>query len=612
MAKLKTIDAIRTSTQAVKKYVDNKKQDKLIYIEEVCQSHHIDINGESGDFMGGYARLTNTLNLKPNVNYTIKVKYSELVMPSSLNLLNKPNFLLDSAEEVTFELFEDKKYALYNLKTEVITDPDSGIDYTILGISYLDNDPLRLALSICDKMKINENDIPAYSEDTAVILLHSYYENIEYIEIVSSETETIKHEVSNSFLETHKFITEEERSRWNNKQDYVSDAYFIKTLPYVDKIVDRSTISGNANVDFIRTLKDGLYVATQDYLYFFDESQYVDNVDLFHGINEVRFTIAKNDIVRCIKSDYDETIEYCLIENLNTGISCMFDVDAGIVALRSTNETYLGDVKKIYEYECIEQGVTYTKAEHVTGTMNGGTSYREYQIDEDFVIEKDKIYHVRFVGSDGQVQEFVEKAYYDTELYGNPVYSVYANSISVRTYKSTNGSNIIKVKVYNSLDIPDMDSITINEVTYLSTEFLKENRFVTLKEKEAINNMSITQDEFDSIASDLFGFEKKVFVFEEYQSFDFPNKEPKDVNRIYCKIYYTDGSMEEKDMEYNKWGEGEKEYSFDLVVSPSWGTCGVYIDYQEYKQAWSIYMECGGVEYIWPDEIAKIEVIIEL
>ena len=127
--------------------------------------------------------------------------------------------------------------------------------------------------------------------------------------------------------------------------------------------------------------------------------------------------------------------------------------------------------------------------------------------------------------------------------------------------------------------------------------------------KEAI---AITQSEFDSIVSDLFGFKKEMFVFEEYQSFDFPGEEPKDAKRIYCNIYYTDGTMEEKDMEYNKWGEGEREYSYDLVVSPSWGTCGVYIDYQEYKQTWSIYMDCGGVIYIWPEEITKIEVIIEL
>ena len=609
MTKLRTIDAIRTSTQAIKRYVDEKKQDSLTYIEEVYQSHHIDINGEPGDvFENGYARITNTLNLIPGIDYIIKVKYSELVMPSSLNLSDKPNLLLDPAGEATFEWFEDKKYILYHLKAEEVSD-ESGDYYTILSISYLNDDPLELQLVIYDKTNIDENDMPIYSENTAVIMLYPYF-NIEYIEIISSETETIEHKINDDFLKAHRFITEEERSRWNSKQDGVSDAYFIKTLPYISEVDDRSLV--NDNVDFVRALDDGLYVATQEYLYFSTESNHVDKVDLFHGLDEVYFTIAKHDIIRCVKDSYGETLEYCLVENLNTGVYCMFDVDAGIVALGSINETYLGNIKEIYEYECVEQGVTYTKAEHVTGTMNGGTSYREYQIDEDFVIERDKKYHVRFVGSDGQVQEFIEKAYYDTELYGNPVYAVYANSISVRTYKSSDGSNIIKVKVYNSLGIPDMDSITINEIAYFSTEFLKENRFVTLEEKEKINNMTMTQAEFDSIVSDLFGFKKEMFVFEEYQSFDFPSEEPKDAKRIYCNIYYTDGTMEEKDMIYNKWGEGEKEYSFDLDVSPNWGTIGVYIDYQEYKQKWSIYMECGAIERIWPEEITKIEVIIEL
>lgn len=462
----------------------DKKQDKLAYIEEVHQSHHIDINGEPGNvFENEYARITNALNLIPDINYTIKVKYNELIMPSSLNLSDKPNLLLDPAGEATFEWFEDKKYILYNLKAEVVSD-ESGEDYTILSISYLDGDPLELQLVIYDKTNIDENDAPIYSENTAVIMLYPYF-NIEYIEIISSETETIEHKINNDFLKTHRFITEEERSRWNNKQDNVSDAYFIKTLPYISEADDRSLVDDE--VDFVRALDDGLYIATQEYLYFSTESNRVDKVDLFHGLDEVYFTIAKHDIIRCVKDSYGETLEYCLVENLNTGVYCMFDVDAGIVALGSINETYLGDVKKIYEYECVEQGVTYTKAEHVTGTMIGGTSYREYQIDEDFVIEKDKKYHVRFVGSNGQVQEFIEEAYYDRELYGNPVYGVYANSIFVHTYKSSDGSNVIKVKVYNSLGIPDMDSITINEIAYLSSEFFDEYRFVTKEEKQEWN-----------------------------------------------------------------------------------------------------------------------------
>lgn len=485
--------------EVVQKELD-KKQDKLTYKENTAKSHKIEINGREGDTILGESAcyILDSIGLVPDRYYTIKMKLYDLSASlPSLTSKEEPAKLYDipmsiDANEASFEIDYENDLFIYRLPVILVSKDVTGFDDDILALSTTSGEDfpgLSIDFNIYDNLIVDEDGMPVYSESKSLFMLNyeSFSSLIEYIEIIPevSSEDIVEVEVNNEFLETHRFITEEERKKWNEKQDIVSDAYFIKTLPYISEVDDRSLV--NDEVDFVRALDDGLYVATQEYLYFSTESNRVDKVDLFHGLDEVYFTIAKHDIIRCVKDSYGETLEYCLVENLNTGVYCMFDVDAGIVALGSINETYLGDVKKIYEYECVEQGVTYTKAEHVTGTMIGGTSYREYQIDEDFVIEKDKKYHVRFVGSDGQVQEFIEKAYYDRELYGNPVYGVYANSIFVHTYKSSDGSNVIKVKVYNSLGIPDMDSITINEIAYLSSEFFDEYRFVTKEEKQEWN-----------------------------------------------------------------------------------------------------------------------------
>ena len=146
----------------------------------------------------------------------------------------------------------------------------------------------------------------------------------------------------------------------------------------------------------------------------------------------------------------------------------------------------------------------------------------------------------------------------------------------------------------------------------VNDEFLETHRFVTLEEKEAINNMTMTQAEFDSIVSDLFGFEKKVFTFTDCStSYIYSFGEPKDAYNISCKVYYIDGSIENKqvvqmgDLESN-------EYSYYMSISSDNGGISANIGNVNENRDWQIYIDYGGVDDNFPSNIVKVEVIIEL
>lgn len=607
----------------------DKKQDKLTYKESTAKSHKIEINGRPGDVLieeTSPCYITDSIGLVSDRYYTVKMKLYNIPVPESLTPEEEPAKLYDIPmninvdDEVSFEADFENNILIYKLPAYSIPKEITGFDVDVLTLSsaLVESSGLSIDFEIYDKLIVDEYNIPFYLEDKSMLKLnYEYFSSlIEYVEIIPevSNEDMVEVEVNNEFLETHRFITEEERKKWNEKQDAISDAFYLRKIPRMDNS-DRSARVIRDRVDLIRNMTDGLYVATYD-IYFYDASTHVD-ITLEDGIKEEDFSIYENDIIHFVH--IGSTSHFCGIVNYSSGKACILDIDAGIVLIRSATGAYLGDIEELFQYKCLEESVTYTK-EQVYSTIIGGTSYKEYQFNVDFLLEEDKKYHIYYESLDGKTYEYEDVGQDDGEISGKTVIKLYDNDFNVIVYtheSATEGHpSVLKVKVYNSSGLNDFGKITICKVEHLSSEFFDKYRFITQEEKQkyetAYNHSQITQDEFDSIVSDLFGFEKEIFVFEEYKSFDFPDGEPKDAKRIYCKIHYTDGTTEEKDMIYNKWGEGEKEYSYDLVVSPNWGTIGAYIDYIQDKQAWSIYMDYGSPEARWPEEITKVEVIVEL
>jgi hypothetical protein len=499
----------------------DKKQDKLTYKENTAKSHKIEINGREGDVLIGESSpcyISESIGLVADRYYTVKMKLYNIPVPESLTPEEESAKLYDIPmniivnDEASFEADFENNILIYKLPAYSIPKETTGFDVDVLALTsaLVESSGLSIDFDIYDNLIIDENGTPSYSEDKSMLTLnYEYFSSlIEYVEIIPevSSEDMVEVEVNNEFLETHRFITEEERKKWNEKQDAISDAFYLRKIPRIDNS-DRSARVIRDRVDLIRNMTDGLYVATYD-IYFYGESTYT-GITLEDGIEDEEFSIYENDMIHFVH--IGSTSRFCGIVNYSSGKACILDIDAGIVSIRSATGAYLGDMEKLFQYKCLEESVIYTK-EQIYSTMIGGTSYKEYQFNVDFLLEEDKKYHIYYESLDGKTYEYEDVGQDDGEISGKTVIKIYDNDfkVIVYTYESaTEGhSSILKVKVYNSSGLNDFGKITICKVEHLSSEFFDKYRFVTKEEKQkyetAYNHSQITQSEFEAIVNEVF------------------------------------------------------------------------------------------------------------
>lgn len=528
MAKLRTIDAIRTSVQSIKKYIDSKLP-RINIKQDVVKAFDVSIDLENPrhpEF------VTDTLGLIPNVEYKIiisvdGVQYHGRFTPElySAGYTGAVNYVEDGVENIFFDGIDDyddylnapRCLGYINLFDKVRFDPDLGEVY--------------------DETKAIINFSVGEYEDGTI-------ETITGVEIIVPDEQNV--------LLTGEVLQQE----LDKKQDKLIYKETKAVKPY------RININGQLGqvmnqcgfVSETLNLVPGSFCTVKIKAYDIPIPQSVDA------------NSEKTKLYNVTKAVVDDTFQ---------DSTCEIDFDKNLIVYRMP-VVLLSSQETGYDIDMIMLET------QLINNMPAGSI--EFSIFDKLTVDET-----------------------DTPIYSED------KSLFLLTYYGF-ASTIEYVEI-----IPDISDTDMVE-TEVNNEFLETHRFITKEEKQkyetVYNNSQISQSEFDSMVFDLFGFKKEKFVFRGYRFFGFPSGfpsgEPKNARRIYCKIYHTDGSVEEKDMIYNEWGEGEKEYSYDLVVSPDLGTVGVYIDYQQEEQMWYIYMDCGSASDKWPEEIAKVEVIIEL
>lgn len=327
-------DSLRLTTQAIKKYVNTvaeTKQDKLTYVDDVeefkrftATEAEVVMAVDSGTWCS-----VDSLNLEEGKKYNIKTLVCT-AMP-----MNISEDLTKNARMADTMLIE---FTATAVKDEEVSQR-LGQDILTLEYSY---DDCMYEISIYDKiiLQVNEetqNLDDFYSPDNAMVLIpHAS----EYLEI--GVKNPIEEEVSNDFLKSYKFVTQEDKDNWNNKQDKISNGVFIRQLPPPDAYgYDKYRL-------VLDILKDGLYIATND-ISFYDETTMVEGgAELYNGKKECSFHIRVGDLFQYTKIEYD--IESCEIVNLTTGITCGLDLNGDIIAIHANNGVmYLDDVEKVLQ-----------------------------------------------------------------------------------------------------------------------------------------------------------------------------------------------------------------------------------------------------------------------
>ena len=612
----------------------DKKQNKLTYKESAAKSYKIEIDGRPGDVLvdeESPCYIIDYIGLVSDRYYTVKMKLHEIPVPSSLTSEGEPAKLYDipmniNVDEASFEADFENNILIYKLPAYSIPKDLTGFDVDVLMLSSAlvsDSSGLSIDFEIYDNLIIDEYGTPFYLEDKGMFTLnYEYFSSlIEYVEIIPevSSEDMVEVEVNNEFLETHRFITEEERKRWNEKQDAISDAFYLRKIPQMDNTDSRAI---QDKTDLIRSMTDGLYVATYD-IYFYGESAYT-GITLEDGIEDGDFPIYKNDIIQFV--NVGDTAQYCGIFNYSSGKACVLDVDAGIVWIGSTTGAYLGDIEELFQYKCLEESVTYTK-EQIYSTMIGGTSYKEYQFNVDFLLEEDKKYHIRYEDLDGKIYEYEDVGQNDGEISGKTIIKLYDNefNVIVSTHESTTEGHpsVLKVKVYNSSGLNDFGKITICKVEYLSSEFLDKYRFVTNEEKEKWNNKTDRDDVYELLpAYDTRGTETITYEYdkiEEGKVTAYEYYEGREVQRfvkvadltaeefdVYAeKMKYDSGSSFTQELEetlgeyvYNSTFEGNSFYKFtdadeNEVDTILYANACVYFVKQPYSASYIEFPEAG-------------------
>ena len=452
------------------------KPDKLIYKDTTIDYKRIESESSINSFdmeEGIIFCVIESLNLEEGKTYNVKA----LVEYTTSMSLNEPESLVDNTILIELEGVAEKSEELSSfLGTDVIS-----LSFSLYD--YLDEENV---IVIYDKVTINSVDSPlSYAEDRAVV---AFADNIHYIDIGLKEN--IESEVTNEFLETYKFVTEEEKINWNNKQDKIKNSVFIKQTPSPD------TYDYNEINLVLNTLEDGLYMATND-LSFYDETTLLEGgAELYNGKKECSFDIYAGHLFKYEKYENVDITAYCYITNLTTGIGCSLDKNGGIIAIYAANGfMYLDDVEKMLQYEEV---VLELYESDRTGTTVMGTSSREYQFNNaGFLFNENEIYHVIFEDLDGKKTEITGKAVDDGTFFGNTILAIseWDNPLTPETYLGSDGTSMIfNIDVKNSLEYNGFGKVTILKVEYISTEFLETHRFVTEEEKANWNNKLEVED----------------------------------------------------------------------------------------------------------------------
>ena len=341
MANLSIKDITQKTFRVTKKYVDTMveavdvaKQNKLTYEDDLEEFKKFTAaNTEMAIPLDvGIMCVTETLNLEEGKTYNIRVLINTDIP------MNISEDLTKNARNVDGKmLLEFKATAVKNEEAST----DLGYDIIALEYSY---DDCAYDIVIYDKvlLQINEEtDEPStiYSENHAMISIPYV---ADYLEIGLKKH--IKEEVSNDFLKTYKFVTQEDKDNWNGKQDKIKNGVFIKQTPPPD------TYGYNKFELVLNILENGLYIATNE-LSFYDETTLLEGgAELSNGKKDCSFHVYTGHLFQYTKIGYHT--EYCYITNLTTGITCCLDAEGGITGIDANNGfMYLDDVEKVLQHK---------------------------------------------------------------------------------------------------------------------------------------------------------------------------------------------------------------------------------------------------------------------
>ena len=340
MANLSIKDITQKTFRVTKKYVDTMveavditKQNKLIYEDDIEELKRFTAEEAEVVISVDVGRICSvpSLNLEVGKNYNVKTLVNTDI-PKNIS------------ENLTKNVRTNGKMLIEFTATAVKDEEASQqLGRDIIRLEY-NSDDCAYDIMIFDKivLQVNEetNELDTiYSPDHATISIPFVS---DYLEIGLKKL--LKEELSNDFLKTYKFVTQEDKDNWNNKQDKIKNGVFIKQTPPPD------TYGYNKFILVLDILENGLYIATNE-ISFYDETTLLENgAELSNGKKECSFHIYEGHLFRYTKIEY--STEYCYIENLTTGITCCLDVEGCITGIYANNGfMYLDDVEKVLQHK---------------------------------------------------------------------------------------------------------------------------------------------------------------------------------------------------------------------------------------------------------------------
>ena len=194
MTKLKTIDAIRTSVQSIKKYVENennKKQDKIIYKSN--ETTIIPLRNKV-PLDGSLFILDYPLGLVDGGEYSVKLKFAEGI------------FEFEESALFSFLGLERVTDLNYEIKNNYMTFTNKFVAYSENGIIFLEVGYEGAGFFIAvDRVGMNLETGEQYltNDSSALLCLEEFVKLVDYVEIVGPR----QYEISENFFNTHKLVS---------------------------------------------------------------------------------------------------------------------------------------------------------------------------------------------------------------------------------------------------------------------------------------------------------------------------------------------------------------------------------------------------------------------
>ena len=194
MTKLKTIDAIRTSVQSIKKYVENennKKQDKIIYKSN--ETTIIPLRNKV-PIDGCLFILDYSLGLVDGEQYSVKIKFIEGVFESEESTLF--SFLgLERTTDLNYEI--KNNYMIFINK--FVAHSENGAMFLEVGNEeatyFIAADRVGMNLETGDQYLTNDS--------SALFCLEGFVKLIDHVEIIGSR----QYEINENFFNTHELVS---------------------------------------------------------------------------------------------------------------------------------------------------------------------------------------------------------------------------------------------------------------------------------------------------------------------------------------------------------------------------------------------------------------------